>query len=129
MKRYAIGIGLGIAGVVVALGLTLGTVAITGSGVGGPPRPPTFDLVSSPSATPTEHHAGGGSQHDGGGNDRGATASPSRPAAPTVTQSPTGSSGSSEGSGSGPSGSGSDSGDSGGSSSGDRHGDDHGGDD
>jgi len=55
MKRFLTGFGLGIAGIALALGLTLGALAVAGPDVGSPPAPPAFDLAGprSPSPTPS----------------------------------------------------------------------------
>lgn len=52
MKRFLTGFGLGIAGIAVALGLTLGALAVAGPDVGQPPAPPTFVSSTTPSPTP-----------------------------------------------------------------------------
>jgi len=52
MKRFLTGFGLGLAGIAVALGLTLGALAVAGPDVGQPPAPPTFVSPTTPSPSP-----------------------------------------------------------------------------
>jgi len=52
MKRFLTGFGLGLAGIAVALGLTLGALAVAGPDVGRPPAPPTFVSPTTPSPSP-----------------------------------------------------------------------------
>ena len=53
MKRVLVAVGLGTVGVLFALGLTVGALAVAGPDVGAPPTVPVLDTAPEPSPTPT----------------------------------------------------------------------------
>ena len=90
MRRLVIVLGYGLAGLVVALGLTLGAFALAGQEIAEPAGPPVFtsspeptpdattseearspkpERTASPSASPDDH--GGDSGNSGSGSDEG----------------------------------------------------------
>ena len=92
MKRFLTGFGLGLAGIALALGLTLGALAVAGPHVGEPPTPPSLGTVLEPAPTPTESPADGkdddgkdDSKHDDAKGDDRSSATPTD--SPTSTPS------------------------------------------
>lgn len=53
MKRILVAVGLGVVGVVFALGLTVGALAVAGPDVGEPPTVPVLDRAGDTSVTPS----------------------------------------------------------------------------
>lgn len=86
MKRILVAVGLGVVGVVFALGLTVGALAVAGPDVGEPPTVPVLDRAGDTSVTPSPSAANpdkGGNRDDdrnGKNDDRGS---------PKPTDSPT----------------------------------------
>jgi hypothetical protein len=84
MKRFLTGAGLGLAGIALAFGLTVGALAVAGPDVGKLPTPPTFH--SSPTPSPTADRTPGNGQ-EGKDDDRHADETPSvspSPSRPTA---------------------------------------------
>lgn len=85
MKHFLAGLGLGIAGIALALGLTLGALAVAGPHVGEPPTPPSITLPREPSPTvspsPEDRRENPGGREDRGDGERDGKATPT----PTVS--------------------------------------------
>lgn len=96
MRKLLAGFGLGIAGIAVALGLTLGALAVAGPAVGDPPSPPVLQTGDAVSSTPSPSDAGddrGDNREDDRDDPKGdATVSPG--ATPSVDDRASGGSGS-----------------------------------